>query len=277
MIVYFDGAFVPEHEAMVSIFDRSFRYGDGLFETLLAKNGRFFRWEQHLQRLERSVAFIRLPITIHKSALLAAAGHLLERNAMADAVLRITVSRGAGPRGYLPTGTEKPVLIMTCDTRPTARSPAKVITSKFRVAVGDMLSQHKTSSRLLNVLAAMEARDAGADEALLVDTEGNVTEGATSNIFCIKQGAVYTTPITAGVLPGITRQAIFDLCAKLQVACVERSIPAEGLKRLDGAFLTLTSRGVFEVESVNGSPIGRSAITARLASSLEELIARECS
>lgn len=279
MIVYLNGEFVREDQAVVSIFDRSFRYGDGIFEALLARNGNIFRWDQHLERLERSAAFIKLSLNFSHDGLLRDAGQLLARNSLRDGVLRISVSRGTGPRGYAPSGTEKPVLVMTADphlpTRP-GRS-AHIITSTFRIAAGDRLPQHKTSSRLLNVLAAMEARDAGAEEALLVDTAGNVTEGTSSNLFWIQGGTVCTAPAINGLLPGITRRAVLELCTALQIPVAEQAIAPAELTHMEGVFLTMTSRGVVEVGLVDNQTVAHSPITARLAEALNALITQECS
>ena len=163
MIVFLNGEFVSEEQAVVSIFDRSFRYGDGLFEAVLVAAGKLFRWAQHAARLERSAEFLKIALPFSRADLFRFANELIAINKMPDAVLRIQLSRGVGPRGYAPTGEEKPFIVMTL--HPTSPRDAlvqwKLTVCSFRVAANDPLPNHKTCSRLLQVLAATEARERG--------------------------------------------------------------------------------------------------------------------
>src|ERR1044072_7879851 len=118
MIVFHDGEFMPEESAVVSIFDRCFRYGDGLFEAVLVRHGKMFRWAQHLRRLERSADFFRMRPPCSAGQLLEIAEKLIAANELPDAVLRIQLSRGVGPRGYAPTGEEKPLVSMSLHPAP---------------------------------------------------------------------------------------------------------------------------------------------------------------
>ena len=277
MTVFLNGEFVPEERAVVSVFDRSFRYGDGLFETVLISNRRLFRWPQHYDRLRRSADFLRIPLPLTGEALRDAILELTSRNRTAEGIARMTLSRGVGPRGYAPSGTEQPTVVIT--TQPHAPAddvPWKVIVSSMRVASGDLLARHKTASRLLNVLAATEAKERGADEALLVDTDGNVTEGASSNVFWVKEGRVFTTPLSSGVLPGVTRSVVFELCAGTSIPVIERSAPPETLLQSDAVFLSFTSRGVVPVSSINERAILQSPVTAMLAAACRDLVRQEC-
>jgi branched-chain amino acid aminotransferase len=231
-----------------------------------------------MDRLQISLSFLRIPFHVAAEEMAERAEHLLKLNSLNDAVVRVSVSRGVGPRGYAPSGSEEPLLVITAEAPSAAPARlASIVTSSFRVPAGDRLPQHKTGSRLLNVLAAMEARDAGADDALLVDTEGHVTEGVSSNVFWIDRGTVCTAPTTIGLLPGITRQAILELCSSHGFPVDERTIAADDLPRTDGMFLTMTSRGVVEVGSMDGRTLQRSAVTQTLARALVALIAAECS
>ncbi len=280
MIVFLNGAFIPEAQAVVSVFDRSFRYGDGLFETILVANGKMFRWAEHAARLERSAAWLQLRLPYSREEMFRAAQELIARNGLTDAVLRLQVSRGVGPRGYAPTGEENPLIVMTLHPAPVRRALAavrwKLTVCSARVAANDPLAGHKSCSRLLQVLAASEARARQADEALLVNTDGHVTEGSTSNVFWIEGVAVCTPPFSTGALPGVTRGVIREICDSIGLPWREKNIRPDQLKETDGVFLSLSTRGVVEAESIDGQALHGSPVTERLREKLEELITREC-
>src|SRR5688572_5885408 len=168
MFVSLNGTFVPEEEAVVSIFDRAFRYGDGLFEAVSVQNGKLFRWPQHIQRLENSAKFLRITLPCSAGRLFEDAQRLIAVNESKDAVLRIQLSRGVGPRGYAPSGEEKPPIVMSLHPAPTRESLRelrwKLTISSLRIAANDPLACHKTTSRLIQILSATEARQRGADE-----------------------------------------------------------------------------------------------------------------
>jgi aminodeoxychorismate lyase len=277
MIVFLNGQFVPEERAVVSVFDRAFRYGDGLFEAVLALNGKLFRWPQHFQRLACSAQILRFPLPCSSHEMEGAAHELLRRNQMRDAVLRVQLSRGIGPRGYAPTGEEKPLIVMSLHPAPP-RTPAawKLTVCSLRAAADDPLANHKTCSRLLQVMAASEARARRADEALLVNTRNEITEGSTSNVFWIQHGTVCTPPLN-GLLPGITRATVLELCDGFGIPRAERAITPAALLQSDGVFLSLTTRGIVEAAVIDDATLGRSPITQRLTSGFESLLQKECS
>jgi aminodeoxychorismate lyase len=277
MIVFLNGEFVPEERAVVSVFDRSFRYGDGLFEAVLAVNGKFFRWEQHWARLINSAHFFKLPVPWPAAEMLGTASELLRRNTLTEAVLRIQISRGSGPRGYAPTGQEVPVIVMTAHPAPPRKSlPWKLTACPWAVASTDRLLGHKTGNRLVQIMAASHARENGADEALLVNTQGHVCEGSTSNVFWIRNGVIGTPALLPNVLPGVTRAAVFEVASELGVRCAEQPLRLEELPECEGVFLTMTSRGVVEATSLDGRQLRTSPLTARLRDEMEKLIQREC-
>lgn len=276
MIVFLNGEFVPEERAVVSVFDRSFRYGDGLFETMLAVNGNLFRWPQHWARLMNSARAFGFPIPWSPEELQKAARELLGQNSLRNALLRLQISRGSGPRGYAPTGNETPVVVMTAHAAPPRPAPPwKLATVPFRITADSTLG-HKTASRMLHVVAAAHAAAYGAEEALLVSTDGHVCEGASSNVFWIRDGVLGTPPLLPSVLPGVTRAAVLGRARELGVCCEEKLLPVEELNSCEGVFLTLTSRGVVEAESLNDKPLPRSPVTTRLQNELEQLMTREC-
>jgi branched-chain amino acid aminotransferase len=277
MSVFLNGEFVPEDQAVVSVFDRSFRYGDGLFEAVLISNGKLFRWPQHFERLRRSAAFVKIPLHLDEGSLRDAILELARRNRHTEGIARVTLSRGVGPRGYVPSGNEKPNVVITTDPLlPFDGTLWSVVVSRLRVAAGDALAQHKTQSRILNVLASMEARERGAHEALLVDTNGHITEGATSNLFWLANGTLNTTPLGSGILPGITRAATLELCAARNIRVAERTITPAELRDAEAVFLTMSSRGIAEVGWVDALSARRLPVVSELARAFQQLIREEC-
>ncbi len=219
MIVFLNGQFVPEDRAVVSVLDRGFLYGDGLFETMLVRQGKVFRWDQHIDRLHEGAELLRLQMPFARAALGHYAAELIRRNQMPEAVLRLTLSRGVGARGYSTRSASAPTLVMTLHEPPPAGpAPAprwRLITSSLRVPVNDPMARVKSANKLPQILARLEAEDQGADEALLLNTDGAVTEAASSNLFWLEGETVCTPPLGAGLLAGVTRAAVIELCRSL--------------------------------------------------------------
>lgn len=279
MIVFLNGQFVPEEQATVSVFDRSFLYGDGLFETMRVANGKPFRWWDHMERLRTGGDFLGIKIPFGCKSLEKFAAKLITQNKMPDALLRLTVSRGVGPRGYSPKGADKPVLVMTLHPAPGApvSGPArwKLVTASFRLPAGENLAHFKTANKLAQVLARAEADAANADEALLCNTEGFVVEGASSNLFWIEGDTVCTPPLASGILAGVTRALTLELCQQLGVPFAERQITPDGLRGASGVFLTLSSLGVVSACHLDGSALAESPVMEKLRCAYGELLARE--
>lgn len=280
MIVFLNGQFVPEAQATVSVFDRSFLYGDGLFETMRVANGKPFRWTQHLERLERGAEFLGLSIPFTRAALGGFAQELIRQNQMPESLLRLTLSRGVGVRGYSPKGADKPVLVISqhAFSGPASEAPLRwrARTASFRLPAGEALAQFKTCNKLAQVLARAEAEAAGADEALLLNTEGYVVEGASSNLFWIECGAVCTPALTSGILAGVTREVVRELCSKLGLSYREASARLTDLEQVDAAFLSLSSHGIIELTAINGTKLGSSALIAELHTAYGKLVRTEC-
>ncbi len=280
MVVFLNGRFVPEGEATVSVFDRSFLYGDGLFETVRVLHGRPFRWGIHLERLRRGVAFLKMPVEIGAKELEDAAVELIRLNHLPDSILRLTVSRGAGQRGYSPASAANPTTVMTLHPAPGVNATApgwKVIRSSLLLPPGAPLSAFKTCSRLTQVMARAEADSRGADEALLFNADGQLTEGAASNLFWAAAGVVHTPPLAAGALPGVTRAAVEELCARLGLTI--RETWADSLQPLfdaEGVFLSLSSVGIAEVVELEGKPLGRASLVTQLHREYWALVSSEC-
>jgi aminodeoxychorismate lyase len=279
MIVFLNGEFVPEELAVVSVFDRAFLYGDGLFETLRIRNGRPFRWEQHLQRLERGARFLDIQPPFSAAALREAAGQLIAANRLPEALLRLTLSRGVGRRGYSPKGADRPLLVMSLHAAPAAdpeHPPLwRLVTASFRLPANEPLAQFKTCNKLAQILARAQADAAGADEALLLNTDGWVVEGASSNLFWAQDGQVCTPPLASGILAGVTREVIGELCGSLGLAVCERNLRPDDLRRAEAVFLSLSSVGIAEAVSLDGQVLRQSPLVERLRAAYANLLSRE--
>jgi aminodeoxychorismate lyase len=280
MIVFLNGRFVSEEQALVSAFDRSFLYGDGLFETIRISAGKPFRWEQHWERLEHGMEFLKLKAPFTTDALFASVTELIQRNQTGEGVLRVTVSRGVGPRGYSPRGAEQPITVMSVHAGSVLdhRGPQQwnLVTSSFRLLANAALAQFKTCNKLTQVMARAEADAAGAQEALLLNSEGQVAEGASSNLFWIRDSVVCTPPLTSGVLPGVTRTVVLELCHKEEIPSTVAMLAPEELSQCEGIFLSLSTVGIAEAVSVDSKPLQRSPITKRLYAGFLKLIRDEC-
>jgi branched-chain amino acid aminotransferase len=279
MIAFCNGEFLPEHEAKVSVFDRGFLYGDGIFETIRICQGAPFRWDQHLERLREGASALRIRVPIADKDLAATAQELVRRNQLPEAILRITLSRGAGRRGYSPAGADQPTIVMTVHAALSAglENPGcwRIVTSSLRASSGDPLALLKSASKLPQVLARAEAEARGADEALFLNGEGEATEGASANLFWIEHGTVWTTPLTSPALPGVTRRVVLDLCRELAVPFAEGRCPLKRLWEAEGVFLTLTSLGIVEGVSLDGQQLSRSPLTRKLHRAYQQLVVRE--
>ncbi|MGD0814937.1 MAG: aminotransferase class IV [Verrucomicrobiota bacterium] len=274
MIVFLNGHFVPEERAVVSVFDRGFLYGDALFEGMLVTRGRPFRWREHMERLRRGMDFLQLTVSFSPDKLLRHGLRLVERNRLPECILRLSITRGVTARGYSPKNAKHPAVVMTLHPVPviTKMPRWRVVTASFRLASNDPLTRFKTANKLPQVLARAEADAAGAQEAILLNTDGRLAEGTTSNLFWIKQGTVCTPALPDGALPGVTRGLLLDLCSKMKIACQEkRGWPAE-LRQSDGAFLTMTSMGIVEIASLDGRKLKRSPLVGKLWSAYRNLL-----
>ena len=278
MIVYLNGEFLPEEKAAVSVLDRGFIYGDGLFETIPIHDGRPFRWSQHFERLQRGATFLKIRIPCPQQELRQHATTLLAKNQMTHALLRINLSRGVGPRGYSPKGAESPTLVMTLHPAPEIdpSNPPRwqLATSSYRLPTSDPLSPFKTSHKLLQIVARAEAEAADADEALLLNTNGEVAETTGANIFWVYRDTVYATPSGRGALPGVTRALVLEICQALGLPTNKRVIKPEALRNADGIFLALSSFGIIPVSGIDGEPVGESPLVDQICSAYWEAVAK---
>jgi aminodeoxychorismate lyase len=274
VLIFLNGRFVPAESAVVSIFDRGFLYGDGLFESMRVFNGKPFRWREHLERLQHGADFLKIKMPHSDETLRKAVDELIAKNKMPDALLRVTLSRGVGVRGYSPSGADKPTLVISLHPAPPAGDSVprwKLIVSSQRLPAGDPLAQFKTCNKLPQILARAEADAAGADEALLLNTDGFVVEGASSNLFWIENDIVCTPPLASGILSGVTRAVVFEICEGLGSKLIERNIGREKLKQTDGVFLSLSSWGVIQAVSLDGEALKTPPLSAKIQDNYRRL------
>ncbi|MEJ0091795.1 MAG: aminotransferase class IV [Limisphaerales bacterium] len=268
---------MSEAGAVVPISDRGFLYGDGLFETMRVMNGRPFRMAQHLERMMRGADFLKIKPSFTPRELEKFARQLIEQNQTSDAVLRVTLTRGAGKRGYSPDGADRPTLLMVLHPAPAMENSVEwnLVTSSFRVPAADPLSSFKTTSKILHVMAHGEAAEKGADEALLINTNGEVAEAASGNIFWVYQDKICTVPTGRGVLPGITRAIVLEICQTLGLPTNKRVIKPEALRNSAGIFVTQSVRGIVPVISLDGAPVTPSPLVDQIAGAYNEMLTRE--
>jgi branched-subunit amino acid aminotransferase/4-amino-4-deoxychorismate lyase len=279
MIVFLNGNFLSESEAVVSINDRGFLLGDGLFETMRVVNSRPFRMAQHLERMTRGLDFLKVTIPYTPKELQKFAVELIERNQQPDSILRVTVTRGSGPRGYSPKNAGTPTVAMTLsllpETNPDEPLQWSLVTSPFRVPASDPISSYKSTSRILNILARGEAEARGADEALLLNTNGEAAEAAGGNMFWVYREQICTVPTGRGVLPGITRAVVLEICQALGLTTNKRVIKPEMLRNAEGIFITNSALGIVPVVSFDGEPVAPSPLVDQIATAYNEMLMRE--
>src|SRR5271170_151236 len=276
MLVFLNGHFLPEAQAVVPVNDRGFLLGDGLFETLRVVNGKPFRFAQHMERMTRGADFLKIKPPFAPRELEKFAVQLIEQNKLPDAILRVTLTRGAGERGYNFNGECKPTLAMALHAAPPLENSVEwnLITSSFRIPAADPLSSFKTTSKILQIMARAEAKEKGADEALLVNTNGEVAETASGNLFWIYEDKICTVPTGRGVLPGITRAVVLEICQSLGLETNKRVIKPEALRNSEGIFITQSALGIIPVSVFDGETVAPSPLTDQIAQAYNEMLAK---
>jgi branched-chain amino acid aminotransferase len=276
MTIFLNGQFVPEAQAVIPVNDRGFMYGDGLFETVRVVNGRPFRLPQHLERMARGADFLKIKPPFTQREMQQFAEQLIEKNQMPDAILRVTLTRGLGERGYAPKADGSPTVVMTLHPASPSEEPIQwsLITSSFRVLAADPLSSFKTLNKLTHVMARAEAAEKDADEALLINTNGEVAETASGNLFWVYNDKICTTPTGRGVLPGITRAVVLEICQALGLPTNKRIIKPEALRNSEGLFITQSAFGVVPVASFDGEPVAPSPLVDQIVNVYGELLSK---
>lgn len=273
LTVYVDGAFVPEEEAKVSVFDHGLLYGDGVFEGIRVYDRNVFMLDAHLKRLYRGARVIRLEIPMEPDDLADAVCETVKRNGITDGYVRLVVTRGRGDLGLSPSKCANPGIIIIASTikiypDEVYEHGLKLVTVSTRRSNPDALSpQIKSLNYLNHILAHLEVLHAGADEGLVLNDSGYVTECVVDNFFIVVDGVVLTPPTNSGALNGITRQVVFALCGELGVPIREEQLSLVECYTSDECFLTGTAAEIAPVTYIDQRPIadGRPGpVTARL-------------
>jgi len=257
MIVYLNGAWLDARDAHIPIDDRGFTLADGVFETARLVHGKYFRLEQHLDRLSESAAQLRIALP-SQAELRAIIEEIAQRNNLREASLRITVTRGRGGRGLDTRGAGPPTIVVTVapihdDWRERAARGWTLVTARTRrPAPASVPAQLKALGRVYAILAHLEAEAAGTDDVLLLTADGAVAEGPTWNFFWRKGKTIRTGRLDAGILEGVTRGILLQLAGELGYQTEEGLWPSEDLRDADEAFATMTSVGVVPVRSLDG-------------------------
>jgi len=278
--IYIDGKFYSEANAKVSVFDHGLLYGDGIFEGIRFYNGRVFRLEEHLERLWDSARSICLEIPMTRQEMNEALLETIRQNDLRDGYIRLIVTRGVGNLGLNPEQCKNPSVIIIAATialyhEDFYRKGLNIITVATRRSNPASLNPAvKSLNYLNNVMARIEANLAGADEALMLNDAGNIAECTADNVFIIKHGQIFTPPITAGALRGITRSIVFDIAAEFDLKVMEADFTRHDIFVADECFLTGTAAEIVPVVKADGRPIGNGKpgpITTRIMARFREM------
>jgi branched-chain amino acid aminotransferase len=264
--VWIDGKLIDKADAKVSVYDHGLLYGDGVFEGIRVYNGRIFKWEAHVRRLYDSAKAIRLKIPQTPQQLREATEQTFRANNFTDCYIRLVVTRGVGTLGIDPARCPAPSTFVIADL--IQMYPKEMYDKGMMVITASVIRNHpsalspriKSLNYLNNVLARIEANDAGASEAVMLNHEGNVSECTADNIFIVRDGQVQTPGTSDGILEGVTRQVMIDLCGKLGVPCVEKTIQRHDLYIADEMFVTGTGAEVMPVTKIDGRAIGNGEV-----------------
>lgn len=261
-IIFMNGQMVPEEEAVVSVFDHGFLYGDGVFEGIRAYNGRIFKLEEHIQRLFESAHSIMLSIPYDQHQMTRAVVDTVNANSLKDAYIRIIVSRGIGDLGLDPEKCRSSQVIIIADKiklfpEELYEQGLSVITVATRRNNADALDPKiKSLNYLNNILVKIEANRAGVLEAIMMTPQGYICEGSGDNIFIYRKGKLITPPPYLGILEGITREAIIQLARHGEIQVAEEPFTRHDLYVADECFLTGTAAEVIPVTEVDRRVIG---------------------
>ncbi|MCB1850105.1 MAG: branched-chain-amino-acid transaminase [Gammaproteobacteria bacterium] len=257
-VCWMNGAILPALEASVSVFDHGLLYGDGVFEGIRFYNQLPFRLTEHLNRLNDSARALALRMPCGPSALAAAVEQTVRAFSQPNGYLRLVITRGPGPLGLDPRGCTAPNLFIIADhlemVRPEVRAQgaALIIAATRRLSPDGLDPRIKSLNYLNAILARIEANRAGADEALLLNAAGRVTEGTADNVFVARRGMLRTPPPIDGALNGITRSIVLELANELGIPAAETPLAPYDLYTADECFLTGTGAELIPVASVDG-------------------------
>jgi len=263
LLIYIDGKYYPESEAKVSVFDHGFLYGDGVFEGIRSYNGLVFKLKEHIDRLYYSARAIMLEIPMTKQEMIEAVLETLRRNNLNDAYIRLVVTRGKGDLGLDPRKCPRPSVIIIAvpllqlyDEEKREKGMSMIVSWVRRDPVDATTHEIKSLNYLNSILAKIEANNVGVDEAIILDTNGFVSEATAENIFIVKGDMIITPPSTSGPLRGITAGVVKEIARELGYQVVEKGITVAELYSADEAFVTGTAAEVMPIREVNKRQIG---------------------
>ncbi len=260
--IYINGTLYDKQDAKVSVYDHGLLYGDGIFEGIRSYSGKVFRLTEHLQRLYRSAKAIRLEIPMSRDDLAKAVVETLEANGIENGYIRLIVTRGAGTLGLDPNKTSDPQVIIITDSielypRENYEHGLEIITvGSIRNHPAALDPRIKSLNYLNNIMAKIEGLQAGCEEALMLNYKGELAECTGDNIFLVRDGALATPPVDAGILEGITRDAVIELAEAQGIKVQQTALMRHDLFVADECFLTGTAAEVVPVIKVDGRPIG---------------------
>jgi branched-chain amino acid aminotransferase len=262
LLVWLNGELVPKSQAKVSVFDHGFLYGDGVFEGIRAYNGKVFMLDEHLDRLYDSAKSIWLTIPLTKEQMRDAILQTLRANKLRDAYIRVVVSRGEGDLGLDPRKCPKPNIVIITDRielfpEELYERGIEMVTVSVRRNSPQALNPNiKSLNYLNNILAKIEAINAGKPEGLMLTLDGYVAEGTGENIFIVKRGELFTPPAYMGILKGITRQVVMQLAQEEGIPVHEAVLTLHDVYIADECFLTGTGAEIIPVVKLDGRVIG---------------------
>lgn len=264
--IYLDGKFVSEKQAKISVFDHGLLYGDGVFEGLRTYEGRIFRLMEHIKRLYKSAKAIMLEIPVSMEEMADIIIKTIRKNKLKDSYVRVVVTRGVGDLGLDPRKCPKPTIFVIASKiklypEEYYEKGLSVVTIATRRNLTESLNPAiKSLNYLNNILAKIEATNAGAMEGLFLNNEGYVAECTGENIFIVEGNNLYTPPIFAGALDGITRDAVIQVATELNLTVQEKLLTRYDLYNADECFLTGTAAEIIPVSSIDGRKIGSGSI-----------------
>lgn len=262
MIIYCNGKFVDSKDATISVFDHGFLYGDGVFEGIRAYNGKVFKLKEHIDRLYESADVILLKIEVSRQEMMEIVMETIRQNKLTDSYVRLIVSRGSGDLGLDPR--KCPTSGIYCIAGNIVLFPQAIYDAGLEIVtvstrrnnLNALNPRIKSLNYLNNILAKIEANRAGVMEALMLNQEGYVCEGTADNIFIVKDGALMTPPIHAGILKGITRDAVIGLAKKDGIPVAEELFTLHDVYTADECFLSGTAAELIPVIGVDSRTIG---------------------
>jgi len=259
-----NGRISSERDAVVSVFDHGFLYGEGIYETLRTYNSRPFLYDRHMRRMRRSAGMIALPLPFSDEALAASICETMAAAALGtdEAYIRVLVTRGVGDLTYDPSATPTPTVVII--VKPQIDPPPEAYAAGVRVAIVEIIRNHpasvnpliKSNNLMNSALAMQQALRRGAFEGVMRNYRGELTECTTSNLFIVRDGAALTPPLDAGLLPGITREFLFEIAQEAGIPMREQTLRDHDFYSADEAFLTGTTRGVLPITAVDDRVIG---------------------